>query len=224
MTGLQINKSRMYYASTQVLDDNVHLFEHMAELAAAHQQLKGKMLLIDRHRQVQEVNNAGLTRNKESLREELTTLLLRVSTALTAYAAATNDQVLLAKAGYSGSDLNKSSDRILCDIAVLINSLAAASADALQTYFVGPEELAQFDKLTNDFKSVLPLRRAASSVSKVSTSNISEVFHEIDMLLKTKLDLLLKPFRFTQPDFFQAYKNARALVNYTGRGKAVAVV
>jgi hypothetical protein len=223
MNSLQINKSRMYHASTQVLDDNLHLFEKMAELAAAHQQLKVKMDQIDRHRQVQEVKNSGLTRTKETLREELTTLLLRVSAALTAQAAATGDQVLQAKAAYSSSDLNKTSDRILCDIAVLINSLAAVSADALQTWFVGPDELAQFNKLTDEFKSVLPLRRAASSVSKVSTSNISEVFHEIDALLRNKLDLLIKPFRFTQPDFYMAYKNARALVNYTGRGKAVAV-
>lgn len=224
MNALQINKSRMYHASTQVLDNNLPLFEKMVELAAAHQQLKEKMDQIDRHRQVQEVRNTGLTRTKETLREELTTLLLRVSAALTARAAATGDQVLQAKAAYSNSDLSKTSDRILCDIAVLINSLAVVSVEVLPTYFVGQDELARFDKLTNEFKAVLPLRRAASSVSKVSTSNIGEVFHEIDALLRNKLDLLLKPFRFTQPDFYQAYKNARALVNYTGRGKAVAVV
>jgi hypothetical protein len=224
MNAQQINKSRMFYAATQVLDDNQSRFGHMAELAAAHLQLKGKMILINQHRQVQVVDNTGLTRNKETLREELTILLLRISVGLTAHAAATGDQVLQAKAEYSLSDLKKSSDRILCDIAVLINSLAATFAVALPTYFVGPEELAQFDRLTNEFKSVLPLRRAAASVSKVSTSNINEVIHEIDALLKNKIDLLIKPFRFTQPDFYKAYKNSRTIVNYSGRGKAAATV
>ena len=222
MNAQQINKSRMFYAATQVLDDNQPRFAHMAELAAAHHELKGMVFRIDEHRQVQVVDNTGLTRNKETLREELTNLLLRISAGLTAHAAATGDQVLRAKAEYSLSDLKKSSDRILCDIAVLINSLAANSAEALRTYFVGPDELAQFDRLTNAFKSILPLRRAAASVSKVSTSNISEVFHAIDALLKNKIDLLMQPFRFTQPDFFKAYKNARVIVNYTGRGKAAA--
>lgn len=219
----QINKSRMFGATAQVLDNNLPLFEAMTELAAAHQQLKEKMILIDRHRQVQEVNNTGLTRNKGNLREEMTTLLLRLSSALTAHAATTNDQVLQAKVAYSLSDLKKSSDRILGDIAVLVNGLAAATAADLQIYFVGSEELTKFDRLTNEFKAALPLRRVATNITKASTSNISEVFREIDDLLKTKVDLLLKPFKFTQPNFFKEYKNARTLVNYTGRGKAVVV-
>lgn len=219
----QINKSRMFGATAQVLDNNLPLFEAMTELAAAHQQLKEKMILIDRHRQVQEVNNTGLTRNKGTLREEMTTLLLRLSSALTAHAATTNDQVLQAKVAYSLSDLKKSSDRILGDIAVLVNGLAAATAADLQIYFVGPEELTKFDRLTNEFKAALPLRRVATNITKASTSNLSEVFREIDDLLKTKVDLLLKPFKFTQPNFFKEYKNARTLVNYTGRGKAVVV-
>ncbi len=221
MNAQQINKSRMYGAITKVLDNNLSLFETMPELAAAHQQLKAKMILIDHHRQIQEVNNTGLTRKKSFLREELTTLILRSAAGLSAMAAAGNDLVLQAKVDYTLSDLKKSSDQVLCDIAVMINGLAATAAADLQKYFVGPDELAKLDSLTNDFKTAIPLRRVASNVTKVSTSNINEVYHEIDSLLKNKVDLLLKPFRFTQPDFFNAYKNGRKLVNYTGRGKAV---
>ncbi len=224
MNGKQIIKSSMFDATTKLLDDNYSLFENMAQLAAAHQELKVKVRLIDQHRQIQLVKNSGLTRSKVTLRDELTTLLLRISAALTAHATASIDQVLQAKVEYTLSELKKSSDRILCDIAVQVNGLAAAAGAALQTWFVGPEELAQFDRLTNEFKSVLPLRRVATNVSKASTSDISEVFHEIDALLKNKMDLLLKPFKFTQPTFYKEYRNARALVNYTGRGKAMVAV
>jgi len=224
MNAQQIIKSSMFDATTKLLDNNQSLFANMAQLAAAHQELKVKVSLIDQHRQIQVVKNSGLTRNKVTLREELTTLLLRISSALTAHATATNDQVLQARVAYSLSELKKSSDRIVGDIAVQVNGLAATAGAALQTWFVGPEELAQFDRLTNEFKSVLPLRRVATTVSKASTSDISEVFHEIDVLLKTKLDLLIKPFKFTEPTFYKEYRNARALVNYTGRGKAVVAV
>jgi hypothetical protein len=221
MNAKQINKSRMFGATILVLDNNLALFEAMPELAAAHQQLKEKMTLIDQHRQIQEVNNTGLTKNKRLLREELTTLILRFSAALAASAATKNDVVLITKVNYTLSDLKKSSDRILCDIAVMINGLAAPATADLQKYFVGPDELAKFDRLTNDFKSAIPLKRVATNVSKVSTGNINDIYHEIDSLLKNKVDLLIKPFRFTQPDFFNAYKNGRTLVNYSGRGKAV---
>ena len=224
MNAQQINKRNMFFATTHLLDNNRSLFEHMAQLAAAHQELKVKVSLIDQHRQVQVVINSGLTRNKVTLREELTTLLLRISAALTAHAATSNDQALQARVEYTLSELKKSSDRIVGDIAVQVNGLAATAGAALQTWFVSPEELAQFDRLTNEFISVLPLRRVATNVSKASTSDISEVFREIDALLKNKLDLLIKPFKFTAPTFYKEYRNARTLVNYTGRGKAVTVV
>jgi len=224
MNAKQINKSRMFGATILVLDNNLALFEAMPELASAHQQLKEKMTMIDHLRQIQEVDNTGLTKNKTLLREELTTLLLRFSAALAAMAAAKNDLVLRTKVDYTLSDLKKSSDRILCDIAVMINGLATPAAVDLQKYFVGPDELTKFDRLTNDFKSSIPLKRVASNVSKVSTGNITDVYHEIDSLLKNKVDLLLKPFQFTQPDFFNAYKNGRTIVNYSGRGKAAVPV
>ena len=37
------------------------------------------------------------------------------------------------------------------------------------------------------------------------------------------MDALVEPFQFSQPDFFNAYKNARNIVDYSGRGKAVPV-
>ncbi len=221
MNAKQINKSRMYGATILVLDNNLALFEAMPELAAAHQQLKEKMALIDQQRQIQEVDYTGLTRNKSLLREELTTLILRFSAALTAYAATKNDVVLKTKVNYTLSDLKKSSDRILGDIAVMINGLATPVVAELQKYFVGPDEVKKFEGLTNEFKSAIPLKRVATNVTKVSTGNISEVYDDIDSFLKNKVDLLLKPFQFSQPDFFNAYKNARIIVDYTGRGKAV---
>ena len=55
MNSKQINKNRMYGTTILVLDNNLALVEAIPELAAAHQQLKEKMALIDQERQVQEV-------------------------------------------------------------------------------------------------------------------------------------------------------------------------
>ena len=222
MNARQINKSRMYGATVLVLDNNSHFFEGLPELVAAHQQLKEKMAAIDSQRQVQVVDNKGLTKNKTLLREELTTLLLRTVSALTAVAAATGDVVLKSRVAYHASDLHKRSDRIICDIAVHVSGMAAPVVTDLQKFFVGPEELARLDTLTAALKSAIPLNRVASSTTKVSTGNIQAVSHEIDLLLRTKMDLLLKPFEFTVPDFYHAYRNSRSIVNYGGRGKAVA--
>lgn len=66
----------------------------------------------------------------------------------------------------------------------------------------------------------IPQQRVATSASKVSTLNIGDVFKSLDKLLKDEIDELMLLFQFTKPDFYNAYKNARVIVNYSGRGKA----
>ena len=54
--------------------------------------------------------------------------------------------------------------------------------------------------------------------------NIREVFNAQDLLLREQIDVLMQPFRFTQSDFYNAYRNARLIVDYAGRSKAAAEV
>lgn len=222
MNSIQLNKRRMYDATVKVLDNNQAHFEAVPALVEAHRQLKEQIARIDQNRQIQEVDSTGLTRNKVLLREELINLLFRVSSALTAFATAQNEVALKAKASYTHTDLKRSSDRILCDIADMIRGFATPVVAELQKYFVGNEEIARLEQLTSAFAAAMPLKRVAVSVSKVSTGNISGVYEEIDQLLKTKIDTLIGPFQFTQPDFFNAYRNGRLIVDYSGRGKTAA--
>jgi hypothetical protein len=60
----------------------------------------------------------------------------------------------------------------------------------------------------------------AVSVSKVSTVNIGELVRSLNVLLNDEIDVLMLLFEETQPDFYRAYKNARIIVDYNGRGPA----
>jgi len=62
--------------------------------------------------------------------------------------------------------------------------------------------------------------RSGLKISKVSTGNIDGVFRAQDKLLIEQVDALMEPFQFSLPDFFSAYRNARSVVDYSGRGKA----
>ena len=92
----------------------------------------------------------------------------------------------------------------------------------LAKYFVSEADLTGMDSLLTEFKEAIPLRRVATSVSKVSTANISGIFEVQDKILKDEIDLLMLSFRFTQPDFYNAYRNARSIIGYTGGGKSKA--
>lgn len=218
MNATQINKSRMYLATSQVLETNQASYAGIEELVAAAVRLKSYLTLIEENRQVQELNQTGFTNNKLLLKEQLTTTLLKVIAALAAHATATKDTVMLSRVNYRPSALQKP-DPVLADIARLIHSEAVKVEALLVKYFVTVADLAELERLTQQFKEAIPQKRVATNISKVSTKNIAGVFAETDKLLKSEIDLLMMPFQFTQPDFYNAYKNARIIVNYSGRGK-----
>lgn len=216
----QINKSRMYGTVDLVFDNHSSLFTQLVELVTAHQRLKDGQLLIGQYRQVQEADSSGLTKNKVVLKANLIKGILQFSAALRAYAASAKNEELKAKSHYVASDLKKTPDPILYDIGVLLVGLANPIRNDLAKYFVSDTEFTGMNSLLAAFKLAYPQQRVATTESKVSTGNIGEVFKSLDKLLKEEIDELMLPFQFTQPDFYNAYKNARIIVNYSGRGKS----
>ena len=87
----------------------------------------------------------------------------------------------------------------------------------------GESEFREMERLLTEFKLAIPKRRVAINISKVSTGNIDGIFKAQDKLLRDQIDALVQPYQYSQPDFFNAYKNARYIVDYAGRGKAAPV-
>ncbi len=219
MDKIQINKSRMYGAVDMVLDNHSTNFSEFSGLVQAHQQLKRGQEQIGHYRQIQEANITGLTKTKVILRNEMVSSILRFSTALRAYANSVKNEELKSKAKYGLSGLKKSADSILVDIGTLILGLAKPLQGELASFIIGENEFNDLERLIASFKLAIPQHRAAASVLKNSTMNISEVFTAQDRLLKEDIDVLMLLIRNSQPDFYEAYKNARNIVDYVGRRK-----
>ena len=216
----QINKFRMLGAVNLVLTNYSVLFASMGELVAAHLRLKEGIESVSAFRLVQEADNSGLTLAKADIRIRLFNRIMQFSAALMAYATSVKNTILKTKANYSKTLLMRSSDPVLFDIGVLLLDLARPLRNELAVFFVSEAEFSDLENLLNDFKVAIPQKRVALNVSKVSTGNINEQFNVMDQLLKEEIDILMLPFQFTQPDFYNAYKNARLIIDYSGRGKA----
>lgn len=220
MNRKQINKFRMYEAVNAVFDTHPDLVAQLDDLDLAQKKLKAAQQEIGLNRQVQEADNSGLTKSKTGLRIELENGILQLSSGLRVYATLVKNEVLKTKANYSVSDLKLSADPILYDIGILLMGLADPIRKEMAKYFIGDAEFAELSKLLADFKSAMPQRRVATSVSKVSTGNISAMFEAQDKLLKDEIDVLMILFRTKQPDFYKAYRNARSIIDYSARGKS----
>jgi len=209
----------MFETVDSVLDKNSSLFESMPELVSAHRMLKEGKTLILQYRQVQEAETSGLTTTKENVKTDFINSILKFSAALRAYATSTKNEDLKAKAHYVSSELKKVPDPILFDIGTLLFKLADPIKTELTKYSIGEDEIAEMKTLLPAFKVAYPQQRVATTESKMSTDNIDKVYKSTMKLLKDVIDELMLPFQFSQPDFYNTYKNARIIVNYSGRGK-----
>jgi hypothetical protein len=223
MNKKQLNKFRMYEAVNLVLDTHSSQVGTEGDLFNAHQSLKAGQATINRNRQVQEADSSGLTKTKSDLRSELIRLILLFAAGLKAHATSTKNSELKTKANYKAYELQKTADSVLADIGRLLNEMALPLRSDLAKYAIGEAEFQQVEQLLAEFRLAIPKRRVAINISKVSTGNIDGVFKAQDKLLKEQVDALMEPFQFSQPDFFNAYRNARSVVDYAGRGKAAPV-
>lgn len=219
MNKTQINKLRMFESVHLVLTNHSQIFSQLTDLVACQQRLNDGIQQIAQYRQVQEADNSGLTETKIDLRTNLISKVLQLSAALKAYAISINNKELKTKADYSKSDLMQAADPVLYDIGILLVNLATPLLTALTKYFITSEKLAEVSTLLVEFLAAIPQKRVANSVSKVSTLNIGEIFNSVTKMLKEEMDVLMLLFAENEPDFYNAYKNARLIMDYTGRGK-----
>ena len=117
--------------------------------------------------------------------------------------------------------LKKTRDNILFDKARLIYETAQPLAAELIIYLVTEDDINAINTLMRQYEEAIPEKRAAVAESKASTDTMRTVFHEIDFLLKDKLDNLMVIFRSSNLDFFKTYTNARIIIDL-GRRKGTA--
>ena len=220
MNKRQINRLRMYCAVDKVLDEHFSLVGLYPELVSAHQLLKEGQEFISKNHLVQLENTTGMTISKNLIKADLIVTILKFSAALRAYAVSSKKTELKVRVHYVSSDLKKTPDPILFNIGTLLFRLAISVRTELVKYMVGETEIAEMEKLIETFYLAYPQKRGAVIVTKASTSNIAGMFKTMGKLLKDEIDELMLPFLFSQPDFYHAYRNARIIVDYTGRRKS----
>lgn len=209
----------MFESVHLVLTNHSQIFSQLPDLVAALQRLNDGIQQIAQYRQVQETDNSGLTETKIDLRTNVISKVLLLSAALKSYAISTGNKELKTKADYSKSYLALAADPVLYDIGILLVNLATPLLTELTKYFITSEKLDEITVLLADFLAAIPQKRVANSVSKVSTLNIGEIFNSVTKMLKEEMDVLMLLFAESEPDFYNAYKNARMILDYSGRGK-----
>jgi len=206
----------MFETVDVTLDNHSRDFSDLTGLITSHQKLKGNISAIKQLQYQQETNYSGLTENKALAREALVKPLTGLSAAIVAYAGTTGDNELKVKARVTESGLRYATDTKLFATGTLLAELATTLQTELAAYFITPEKLTEIAGLLTQLNSAIPKKRVADTEGKVLTTNLGNLFRSTNDLLKKEMDVLMLLFAETHPDFYNAYKNARIIIDYTG--------
>lgn len=202
-----------YLAGQQAV---VSVLPHYTPIQAALQEYISR---IQHFKQVQEVNQTGLTRQKDQYKEQLVTLAADTAIKLKAYATFSNLTVLLREIQYSENELRKSSTSALTDRSRIIHAKAQQHIQALGEYQLLQGQLDSLQSVIEAFVATVPDSRMGALTRKSATETLKNLFDEADLLLKDKLDVLVGVVRASHPDFYAGYQRTRMVVERRGRAR-----
>lgn len=204
------HKFTMNLALRDFLKSNKPLLESLPEYLLYEGELGSNIEEIISTKELQIRNTAGLSKNKEILRNKLVKETLDVSEVIEAYARLTGNVVLGNKVHFTETHLKRAPGSMLCDSAMVVYANATEHATSLEKYGVTASMLTSLNGSIGAYKAVLPVTHSSKASSKQITTKLKELFKANDDILE-KLDSLMVMVKKAHPDFYKGYTNIRKL-------------
>ncbi|MFP4622340.1 MAG: hypothetical protein ACLFM7_13595 [Bacteroidales bacterium] len=219
MTDKQENKRSMFTSIKNVLYAHNSIWAGIPAMADAYGKFENILIEIDNQSQIQAGNIKGITKQKQKEEDEMIQSTLEMATTVKAYASVIVDNELKDKVSYSPSDLRNSRDTVLKDICQNIHDVAQSVISELGDFGKTPEDLQQLQKEIDDYADILSKPRNAVTTRAAATSELANLFHQADELLKNQIDNLMVSYKASEPRFYTMYDNARKIVSLGRRSE-----
>ena len=193
---------------------NKILWENYKPFANTYLVFDGKIITINEIRAKLQLKSNGASKLKKENRTIATDSCIYIAGRLRSLASATNNLLLMDQVRFAHSDLILLRDNEFKDKCNSILSIATQNKAALADYEITDEVLAQFSDKINAYAEVVTLPIETKKNRKIFNGNIRALVKETSLLLKERLDLDVEYFKKSQPDFYQAYKEARKVIDY----------
>ena len=194
-------------------------------LTEAHEELDHLIGETERHSQDQLNTGTEITGLKNEARLALEKSLRKICAAMAASATVSTDPMLKSirdKYLITDSEIARQRDMQLFGLSYSIYGDASPYATKLEP-FATADEVTELKECADNFNELLPRKRTQRSKSTLSTQNLEDVVSQIDLLLNDKIDILIRPWEFKEPNFYKAYKNGRYIVNAASPKRKITV-
>lgn len=161
MTDRQENKLSAYLSVQQVCNTNNAVWNGLPAFVTAFGTFENFITEINDIRGKQEADRKGIAENKLNKENDLISKTLLVSSALVAFADATNNTQLRQEVDYSENQLRKARDTVIRDRCQLIHDRANDNIALLAPYGITPAQLTALQTAIDTYNDVIASPRTA---------------------------------------------------------------
>jgi hypothetical protein len=213
MNKRQSNKLNSYQSVKGVLQDNKPVYENIPIINQSVVSFFEIVDQIDKIATKTEMDTTGETSAKIVAKEKLASLASSLAASGSVLAFEKKDVELEAALAYSYSDLRYARDSETLQISRAIESELLDCQAELADYMVSDENMADLHRLIEGFEDSLEIKGGVKSGSVAETRQLAILYRVADDLLSKKLDRFVVRLKANYPTFFDAYQNARMIVD-----------
>jgi len=211
------NRLKMYKTVQSVCGSNEAVWNGVPAFVTAYDRFTTKVNELEQLVFVQGNGTVGVKKVKDKEREKTADLAHKIASALRVWAADSENTLLEEQLNFAHSDLYHKGSATTQHLLVRVRDAAIANAIDLIAYGITQphidELVTQVEQLSIMFGST---RNAIVDRGK-NTKLIEEVIHEIDLLLRSKIDHLVEVLKDEHHDFAISYGKAREVVDQHGK-------
>lgn len=207
------NKLTSAIAVRKVGELNISIIESIPALKQAFADLDIKILEIQETRKITETGTKGITVDKNKISVSLAEKSIETVSAIHAFATDTNDSELIGKVDYTASDFYYCREGLLLDRSRLVYDIAQSNIVELAKYALSAEDLTDLKGRIEDFEKVIILPRNVRGDRKEANKILRQQFKELEFIQKERIDYIMEKIKNTYPAFYNAYRNARMIIN-----------
>ena len=213
MTRTEENLVNMFRTTDTFLDTNNDSLKEYAPIIATHESLKSRLVVINELVEIQAQDTKVQTGLKANEKVELDRVMIKVSDAMGAEAAATNNQELKMIAEWPKSLLNRLREADYHLKAQQVYKAALPLAAKLAKWAVTLEEIESLNTLSGSLQQRTPDIRNVKVISKQASTELHEKIALQNSELKETMDKLIKPLSNINPTLYGQYLNARTVID-----------
>ena len=212
----------MYYSTNNVLTEHAALWAGVPAMVTVVTEFRGNITAIEDTMEAQVRDITGHAKDKALALELMVARTVRVCGMAMAYGEATGNQGLAEEMNVVASELRGYRDAIVAQRCQGLHATATANLAALAGYGVVAADLTDLQAAIDAYMVLVAMPRTKIVGRRVKTSDLGILIRDTGKLLDRRMDMLMRGFSVSQPEFFNQYTGGREIIDPASQSGAVA--